>query len=175
MSYYYVQDQNQNKFVMDYLDYSIIDGEGNIKSIKKIDFKTKKYAFINSNIDKDVLQEISKKNRSINSKYYEQKIDTLSVKLYCGPTVSVRIKYADNQLITFNYSDDRIDSKYSDFIRLQNSLVSNYTEKKYKPIINSIELKIKQKEFEKFSINRDTLSLSFPTMPKKINQIKFMK
>jgi hypothetical protein len=175
MSYYYVPDENQNKLVMDYLDYSIIDGEGNTKSIKKIDFETKKYVFISSKIDNNLLQEISNKNRTINSKYYEQKIDTFSGRLYCGPIVSVKIKYTDKQFVTFNYSDDRIDSKYSDFIKLQNSLQRNYSEKKYKHINNSIELKIKEKEFEKFSINRDTLSHSFPKMRKKIEQIKFIK
>lgn len=175
MSYYYLPDENQNKFAMDYLDYSIIDGEGNTKSIRKIDFETKKYDFVSSTIDKDLLQEISKKNRNIDSKYYEQKIDTFSGRLYCGPIVSVRIKYADKQFVTFNYSDDRIDSKYSDFIKLQNALTSNYSAKKHKSINNSNELIIKQKEFEKFSINRDTLRLSFPKMPKKIDNIKFVK
>ena len=94
-------------------------------------------------------------------------MDAFSGRIYCGPIVSVRIKYADKQLVTFNYSDDRIDSKYSDFIKLQNSLLSNYSEKRYKPINNSIELKIKQSEFEKFLIGRDTLSHPFPKSLKK--------
>ncbi|HFG0565410.1 TPA: hypothetical protein ACGFUW_001169 [Flavobacterium psychrophilum] len=175
MSYYYVSNENQNKRVIDNLDYSIIDGEGNTKSIKKVDSETKKYAFISSTIDKGLLQEISKKNRNIDAKFYQQKIDTFSGRLYCGPIVSVRIKYTDKELVIFSYSDDRIDSKYSDFIKLQNSFVSNYSEKKYKPIDNTDELKIKQKEFETFSINRDELSSSIPKMRKKLNEIKFVK
>jgi hypothetical protein len=175
MSYYYVPDENQNKLIMDYLDYSIIDSKGNAESIRKIDFDTKKYVFINSTTDKDLLQKISKKNRTIDSKYYQQKTDTLSGTLYCGPIVSVRIKYFDKQVVTFNYSENKIDSKYSDFIKLQNALTDNYSEKKYTSIDNSNELKTKQKGFEKFSINRDTLNLSFPKMARRINKIKFVK
>lgn len=175
MSYYYVPDEKQNKFVMDYLDYTIIDGKGNTKSIKKVNSEPKKYIFISSAIDENLLQEIKEKNRNINSKFYQQKTEDFDGSIYCGPIVSVRIKYTDKQFVTFSFSDDRIDSKYSDFIKLQKSFVSNHKEKKYNTINNPIDLKIKQKEFEKFSINRDTLSHSFPAMPKKIDPIKFIK
>ena len=51
---------------------------------------------------------------------------------------------------------------------------NNYSEKRFNLIKKPTELENKLRNFEKYSMNKDTLELPFPPMPRK-DEIKFIK
>lgn len=178
MAYYYKPSENYQKQILDYLHYSMIDEDGNAETIKRVDSTgEKKYVEFRSIVDENLLEEISKKNLKLSDKYYEEKKDENVVEVYCGPITRVKIKFKDNHIITFCYSKRKNNSKYLLFMKLFNNLENNFSEESFSRIdkYNLEKLKNKQREFERYTINKDTLNLSFPSMPKKIDCIKFKK
>ncbi len=177
MSYYYKPSENYETQILDYLHYSIIDENGNAETIKKIDNTGKNYVGFKSVVNKELLNEICNKNIKLSNKFYENKIDENVAEIYCGPISRVKIKFKDNHIITLSYYIKKDNSKYLLFIKLFNNLENNLSSKNCS-VIDKNELPIlidKQKIFEKYTINKDTLNLVFPRMPKKIDQVKFIK
>ncbi len=174
-SYYYNLNEKQTELKMEFLNYSIIDANGNMKSIQKIQNSENDYLFFNSKIAQENVEKIATENRKLTDKNYEMKAEVFSGVIYCGPTIRVKIKYRDKKELTFNYTEDKTETKFSAFIKVQRLIAENYNLKNYTQIENMEELKKKQKEFEKYAINKDTLNFSFPPMPKKGKIIKFTK
>jgi hypothetical protein len=176
MSYYYKPSENYERQILDYLHYSIIDENGKAETIKKIDNTGKRYAEYKSIIDKNLLNEISRKNLKLRDKYYDEKTDKNIVEIYCGPITRVKIKFKDNHIITFNYSKRKDNSKYLLFMKLYNNLENNFSDGSFSSIdkVDLEKLKNKHREFEKYTINKDTLNIPLPP-PLKINSIKFLK
>ena len=176
MTYYYVPNKDQNKLIIDYNDYSKIDANGNVETIKQVKPFESKYVYVKSKIDSEIISMIGESNKSKNDKYYETKIDTNSLEIYDGPIIRVRTKFKNNKVITFTYEKIEKyenDLKYSLFIKIQKAISNNYN-KKYYEIIDSINIKKSQKEFEKFALSKDTLYLPMPPLPiDPSEQIKF--
>ena len=161
--------------IMAFLNYSTIDENENAKTIQKVSNSETKYLYFKSKIDGNIIRSISHKNINLNDEFYEQKTNTPSVNIYCGPTTRVKMKFKNKKIVTFFYNDTRNNSKYSLFIQLQNILTKNYLSKNYDEIKRFGELESQQRDFEKYTINKDTITLKFPSMPTKNDMIKFVK
>lgn len=173
MTYYYVPNKDQNKLIINYNEYSIIDANGNVETIKQTKPFEPEYTYLKSNIDSETISMIAESNKSKNDKDYVTKIDRTSMDIYDGPIIRVRTKFKNNKEITFTYKKYENDLKYSLFLKIQKAISDNYTKKYYK-IIDSANVKKNQREFEKFTLVKDTLHLSMPPLPIKLNkQIKF--
>ncbi|MEW5677232.1 hypothetical protein ABGT15_13035 [Flavobacterium enshiense] len=172
MSYYYNYDGSKKLFI-DLDEYSKIDAIGNVETIKRIKPFEPKYVYLKSNIDSKIILEIAKTNKSRSDKYYETKIDTNTLDFYDGPTIRVKAKYKNNKVLTFTYQKDETDLKYSSFVKIQNVISANYDKKNYVNL-DSVNIKKSQKDFEKFALSKDTLSLPMPPKPIDLSeQIKF--
>ncbi|ESU21246.1 hypothetical protein FCR2A7T_06730 [Flavobacterium cauense R2A-7] len=175
MSYYYNYDENTKLFV-DLDEYSKIYTNGDVEIIKRVKPFEPKYIYLKSKIDTKIILNIGETNKSLNDEYYESKIDTNRLDVYDGPVIRVKLKYKNDKVISFTYEQtDKYenDLKYSLFLKTQKAISDNYN-KKYYEIIDSINIKKSQKEFEIFAFRKDTLSLPMP--PKPIDpseQIKF--
>nr|WP_315179952.1 hypothetical protein [uncultured Flavobacterium sp.] len=178
MSYYYNLNDSQTEFKTEPITYSIIDGNGNVETLQKTPFSKNEYLKFKSTVDRKIIDKISLNSQNKNEKFYNEKPKNPIVQISCGPMIRIRIKYKNQKEITFNFSDFKTNSKHKDFIELQNLIKNNYAEKKFNKIEKSAELEKKLKAFEKYSMNKDTLELPFPPMPRpmpKRNQIKFTK
>ena len=177
MSYYYKPSENYETQILDYLHYSIIDEYGSAETIKKIDNTGNNYVKFKSVVNQELLNEICRINIKLSNKFYENKKDENVAEIYCGPISRVKIKFKDNHIITLSYYNKKDNSKYLLFMKLFNNLENNFSNKKYSVIDKNdlTTLLNKQKIFEKYTINKDTLNLVFPRMPKKIDQVKFIK
>jgi hypothetical protein len=173
MTYYYIPNEEQAKLITDCLDYSKIDFSGNVETMRLIKPNASKYVYIKSKIDSKIISEIAERTKSKSDKFYETKIDTNSLDLYCGPIIRVKAKFTNNRVLSFTYEKNETDPRFLQFIKLQNTISRNFIEKHFK-IIDSLKIKNNQKKFEKFALNQDTLKLVFPKMPKNVNeQVKF--
>lgn len=172
MSYYYNYDENTKLFI-EFDEYSKIDENGNVETIKRIEPFKQKYIYLKSKIDSKIIYKIEKDNKLRENKYYEKKTDTSGLHFYDGPIIRVKAKYKNNKKITFTYEKDETDLKYSLFLEIQKAISTNYNKKKYKAI-DSINIKKNQKGFEKFALIKDTLNLPMPPKPIDASkQIKF--
>ena len=171
--YYYNLNENQTKLKMEFITYSIIDSNGNAESIQKIRDTVENYSFFNSKIEKNIIETISLENKNLTDINYKIKVEELPIQIYCGPTTRVRITYKNKKILTFNYIENRTEYKYTNFKRISEIIAENYHQKKYRSIENNHELYVKQKEFESYTINKDTLNFPPPPMPKKGKLIRF--
>lgn len=173
MTYYYIPNEEQTKLIIDCIDYSKIDDLGNVETIRKMKPNQSGNIYLKSKIDSKIISEIAKKNKNKEDKFYETKIDTNSLNLYCGPTIRAKLKYKNNKVLTFTFGSKKEDPKYSLFVKIQNEISNNYKKKHYQ-IIDSINIINNQKEFEKFAFRKDTLNFPMPPMPINVSkQIKF--
>lgn len=182
MSYYYnynyTLSENQPEFETKLVAYSIIDKDGNVETIQKTPFAKEEFSNFQSIVDRNLIDKISIENKNKSDEFYKDEFKNDVVEIYDGPIIRIRIKYKSQKEITFNSSDYKTNPKHKDFIELQNLIKNNYAEKKFKQIENPTELEKKLKDFEKYSLNKDTLELPFPPMPMpapKNEQIKFTK
>jgi hypothetical protein len=108
--------------------------------------------------------------------FYRKKQNKSLEQIYCDPINRIKLKYKNNKEITFNYSDYKSSFKYKEVIEIQNLIKKNYSEKKFSKIAYSRELQEKMKDFEKYSMNKDTLEFPFPPMPSPPkNIVRFIK
>ena len=176
MSYYYNLNENQTEFKTEIVNYSVIDENGNVETIQKTPFPKNLFINYKSTIDKKIIDKISLSNKSRNDDYYKVKPKSELIEIYCGPINRIKIKYRNQKELTFNFSEYKTDSKHKEFVELQNVINDNFSEKRFNKIDNPKELEIKRRDFEKYSMNKDTLELPFPPMPMpNKNLIKFTK
>lgn len=172
MSYYYNYDKNTKLFI-EFDEYSKIDENGNVETIKRIKPFKPKYIYLKSKIDSKIIYKIAKDNKLSDNKYYEKKIDTSGLYIHDGPIISVKVKYKNNKVMSFTYEKGETDLKYSLFLEIQKAISKNYNKKNY-VTIDSINIKKNQKDFEKFAFSKDTLSILMPQKPIDVSkQIKF--
>lgn len=176
MSYYYKPSKNYETQILDYLHYSTIDENGNARTIKRVDSYGEKYVEYKSLIDENLLKAICRKNLKLSDKYYDEKRDENLIGIYCGPITRVKIKFQDNHIITFSYSKRKDNSKYLLITKLYNNLEYNFSDGSFSGIdkVDLEKLKSKQREFEKYTIKKDTLKTPFPAPPR-ANFIRFKK
>ena len=174
MSYYYNLNENPTEFRTEIVNYSVIDENGNVETIQKIPFPENSFINFKSIIDKKIIDKISLSNRNRNDDYYKVKPKNDLIEIYCDPINRIKIKYKNQKELTFNFSEYKTDSKHKEFVELQNIIKNNFSEKRFDKIDNPNELEKRHRDFEKYSMNKDTLELPFPPMPKK-NMVKFTK
>ena len=174
MSYYYNLNENQTEFKMEVVNYSIIDENGNVETIQKTSQPENGYRTFQSSVGEKLIGKIFLTNKNRNDEFYNEKHKSLIAEIYCGPTNRVKIKYKNQKEITFNFSDYKTDSKHKEFAELKNIIQSNYSKKNFNKIEKLTNLDQRRKAFEKYSLNKDTLELPFPPLPKR-NSVKFIK
>ena len=177
MSYYYNLNENQTEFKTEIVNYSVIDENGNVETIQKTPSLKTPFIFFRSTIEKKIIDEISLNNKIKNERYYKEnsRINPL-IEIDCGPINRIKIKYKNQKELTFNYSRYKTDLKYKEFLQLQNLINTNYLEKRFYKIKNTNQLEKSCKYFQEYSLNKDTLELSFPPMPLPSKKnIKFVK
>ena len=176
MSYYYDLNENQTEFKTEIINYSVIDENGNVETIQKTPLPKNPFINFKSTIDRKIIDKISLNNKIRNEQYYKENRKNPVVEIYCGPINRIKIKYKNKKELTFNYSEYKTDSKHKEFVELQNIIKNNYSKKRFNKIENTKELEKKRTDFEKYSLNKDTLELPFPPMPMpQKNIIKFTK
>lgn len=177
MSYYYNLNENQTEFKTEIISYSFIDENGNVETIQKTPFLKKAYINFRSTIEKKIIDKISLNNKNRSEQYYKKNSRMTPVaEIHCGPINRIKIKYKNQKELTFSYSQYKTNSKYKEFIELQNIINNNYLEKRFNRIEHTNQLEKKCKYFEEYSLNKDTLERPFPPMPiPSKNIIKFIK
>ncbi|MFV8365729.1 hypothetical protein [Flavobacterium sp. XS1P27] len=169
MSYYYNLNENHTEFKTEMVNYSVIDENGNVETIQKIPFPKNSFINFKSTIDK-----ISLNSKNRNEEYCKKKRTNSVTKIDCGPINRIKIKFKNQKELTFKYSEYKTNSNCKEYSELQNVIQNNYSEKRFNLIKKPTELENKLRNFEKYSMNKDTLELSFPPMPRK-DEIKFIK
>jgi len=174
MSYYYDLNESQTEFKTEFVTYSIINENGNVETIQKTPFSKKVNLNFKSTVDRKIIDKVYLNSKNKNEEYYNKRLKNPSIEVSCGPIIRIKIKYKTQKEITFNYSENKADSRFKEFIELQRAIQNNYSEKRFNKIEKSIELEKKQKDFEKYTLNKDTLNFPFPPLPQR-NPIKFTK
>lgn len=174
MSYFYNLNDSQTEFKTETVFYSVIDKDGNVETVKKTPFSKKEYIYFKSTVGSEIIDKIFLNSKDKKEEFYNDKSKNPTVEISCGPTIRVKIKFKNHQEISFNTSDFKTNSKYIDFIALQNLIEIKYAEKNFITIEDTTDLNKKLNAFKKYSLHKDTLELPFPAMPKK-NPIKFTK
>jgi hypothetical protein len=174
MSYYYNLNENHTEFKTEIVTYSVIDENGNVETIQKIPFPKNSFINFKSTIHKKIIDKISLNSKNRNEEYYKKKRKNPVTKIDCGPINRIKIKFKNQRELTFKYSEYKTNSNYKEYAELQNVIQNNYSEKRFNLIKKPTELENKLRNFEKYSMNKDTLELPFPPMPRK-DEIKFIK
>lgn len=168
MSYNYHYDYKSN-IILDRILYSYINRNGLSQTIRKINSSGKEI-YYESNTNPELLNKIISETKNKNEEYYNQKKDSLIPRLYGGPIIRFRLIKKNLDTLSFTFENENNMKKFRPFYTLYKSLIGTSPS-----IRNPDELvAIKQKEFEKFAIYRDTTELIVP-LPPRINQIKFIK
>jgi hypothetical protein len=174
MAYYYNLNENHTEFKTEIINYSVIDENGNVETIQKNPFPKNSFINFKSTIDKKIIDKISLNSKNRNEEYYKKKRKNPVTKIDCGPINRIKIKFKNQKELTFKYSEYKTNLKYKEYAELQNVIQNNYSEKRFNLIKESTELENKLRNFKKYSMNKDTLELPFPPMPRKY-EIKFIK
>ena len=168
MYYNYNYDYKSN-IILDRILYSYINRNGLSQTIRKINSSGKEI-YYESNTNPELLNKIISETKNKNEEYYNQKKDSLIPRLYGEPIIRFRLIKKNLDTLSFTFENENNMKKFRPFYTLYKSLIGTSPS-----IRNPDELvAIKQKEFEKFAIYRDTTELIVP-LPPRINQIKFIK
>lgn len=168
MSYNCHYDDKSN-MILDKTLYSYISPNGLSQTIRKTNSSGKEI-YYESKINPELLNQIISKIKNKNEEYYNQKKDTLITRLYCGQIIRFRLIKKNLDTLSFTFEDENKMEKFSPFDNLYKNLMTDSLNIRYPDKL----IAVKQKEFEKFAMHRDTTELILPPPPR-INQIKFIK
>jgi len=171
MAYYYVPNNETNKYEIDYLLYSIVESNDNAKVLRKKEPMSKEYLYYEAKISEDSIDKISKNNLNKNEEFYNNPNHITDPDIYCGPIKRIKLKYKNSRQFSFAYTSKN-GKDLNDFVNLFKIL-----ENSSKSIIQETEeIRNQQKQFQKFAMMKDTTMLSLPPFPKlKIDEVKFVK
>jgi hypothetical protein len=169
MSYYYHYD-NDSKLILDRILYSYINPNGLSQTMRKTN-TTGKQIYYESKINPKILNRIISETKNKDENYFNHKNDTLGIGLYCGSIIRLKITNKNSRTLSFTFEEDKHVKKLSTYYNLYKKLFNDSLNIRY---IDESFL-IKQKEFEKFVIHKDTSELQLPGPPQMNIKIKFIK
>lgn len=176
MTYYYNWNNDQSKPILDCLFYASTGKDGFTQIFRQI-LPTSQdgigYAYA---VDKKIIDEIENKTKGLNGETFEIRPKVTELKLYCGPSIRFRIKYKSKEIFSFSTDENELgkQKKLQVFNTLYKAVTQNAKTKTFDKN-QQINIRKRQKDFESFAINQDTLRMPFPPRPKKVNLIKFIK
>lgn len=176
MTYYYNWNNDQSKPILDCLFYASTEKDGFTQIFRKILPPSQDgigYAYA---VDKKLIDEIENKTKGLNGETFEIRPKVTELKLYCGPSIRFRIKYKSKEIFSFSTDENELgkQKKLQVFNTLYKAVTQNAKTKTFDKN-QQINIRKRQKDFESFAINQDTLRMPFPPRPKKVNLIKFIK
>ena len=176
MTYYYNWNNDQSKPILDCLFYASTGKDGFTQIFRQI-LPTSQdgigYAYA---VDKKLIDEIENKTKGLNGETFEIRPKVTELKLYCGPSIRFCIKYKSKKIFSFSTDENELgkQKKLQVFNTLYKAVTQNAKTKTFDKN-QQINIRKRQKDFESFAINQDTLRMPFPPRPKKVNLIKFIK
>ncbi|MFV8271560.1 hypothetical protein ACNQGP_16735 [Flavobacterium sp. GT2N3] len=152
------------------LDYTIIDGNGIGKRINNMSKEDQlKYAEIE--IDKGILDTISKIDKTFDEKYFIQKNEDFKqrdyTEVYSGKII--KVTYRDGEILNLAYSKYNEGSRYSIFRELHQNIIENKNVKQITKKEKISELKLNLKNYLKYlEDNKNNKMYLFPPPPQPI-------
>ena len=149
------------------LDYTIIDGNGIGKRINNMSKEDElKYAEIE--IDKIILDTISKINKTFDEKYFVQKNEDFKqrdyTEVYSGKII--KITYQDGKILNLAYSKYNEASRYSIFRKLHQNITKNKNVEQITKKEKISEIKVNLKNYLKYlEDNKNNKMYLFPPPP----------
>ena len=176
ITYYYNWNNDQSQLILDCLFYSKTENDGSTEILRQILPISQDDIGYEYSVDKKLIYEIENKIMTLNEKTFEAKPKLNELKFYCGPSIRFRVKYKNNRRFSFNTDENELekDNKLQVFNTFYKAVTQNAKTKNFNKN-QEIDVRKRLKEFESFTISKDTLRIPFPPRPKKVNLIKFIK
>jgi hypothetical protein len=152
------------------LDYTIIDGNGVGKRINNMS-KEDKLKYVEIEIDKIILDTISKINETFDEKYFVQKNEDFKqrdyTEVYSGKII--KITYKNGEILNLAYSKYNEGSRYSVFRKLHQNIIENKNVNQITDKEKISELNLKLKNYLKYlEDNKNNKMYLFPPPPRPI-------
>jgi hypothetical protein len=133
------------------LDYTIIDGNGVGKRLNNMS-KEGKLKYVEIEIDKIILDTISKINETFDEKYFVQKNEDFEqrdyTEVYSGKII--KITYKNGEILNLAYSKYNEGSRYSVFRKLHQNIIENKNVKQITDKEKISELNLNLKNYLKY-------------------------
>lgn len=152
------------------LDYTILDGNGVGKRINNMS-KEDNLKYVEIEIDKIILDTISKINETFDEKYFVQKNEDFKqrdyTEVYSGKII--KITYKNGEILNLAYSKYNEGSRYSVFRKLHQNIIENKNVKQITDKEKVSELNLKLKNYLKYlEDNKNNKMYLFPPPPRPI-------
>jgi hypothetical protein len=152
------------------LDYTIIDGNGVGKRLNNMS-KEGKLKYVEIEIDKIILDTISKINETFDEKYFVQKNEDFKqrdyTEVYSGKII--KITYKNGEILNLAYSKYNEGSRYSVFRKLHQNIIENKNVKQITDKEKISELNLNLKNYLKYlEDNKNNKMHLFPPPPRPI-------
>lgn len=152
------------------LDYTIIDGNGVGKRINNMS-KEDNLKYVEIEIDKIILDTISRINETFDEKYFVQKNEDFKqrdyTEVYSGKII--KITYKNGEILNLAYSKYNEGSRYSVFRKLHQNIIENQNVKQITDKEKISELNLKLKNYLKYlEDNKNNKMYLFPPPPRPI-------
>ena len=152
------------------LDYTVIDGNGIGKCLNNMS-KEGKLKYVEIEIDKIILDAISKINEGFDEKYFVQKNEDFNqrdyTEVYSGKII--KIIYKNGKILNLAYSKYNEGSRYSVFRKLHQNIIENKNVKQITDKEKITELNLNLKNYLKYlEDNKNNKMYLFPPPPRPI-------
>ena len=152
------------------LDYTVIDGNGIGKCLNNMS-KEGKLKYVEIEIDKIILDTISKINERFDEKYFVQKNEDFNqrdyTEVYSGKII--KIIYKNGKILNLAYSKYNEGSRYSVFRKLHQNIIENKNVKQITDKEKITELNLNLKNYLKYlEDNKNNKMYLFPPPPRPI-------
>ena len=152
------------------LDYTVIDGNGIGKCLNNMS-KEGKLKYVEIEIDKIILDTISKINERFDEKYFVQKNEDFNqrdyTEVYSGKII--KIIYKNGKILNLAYSKYNEGSRYSVFRKLHQNIIENKNVKQITDKEKITELNLNLKNYLKYlEDNKNNKMYLFPSPPRPI-------
>lgn len=167
MSYYYHY-EDDSKCILDRILYSNITPNGLSQTIRKTNAKSGEI-YYESKINPEILNQIITETKNKDDDYFKHLKDTTVLRIYCGPIIRFKITDKNLKTLSFTFEEGNNTQKVRTYYNLYKKLFEDTLNIRSK----DDSFNLKQKEFEKFAIKRDTTEYPLPPPPSM--RVKFIK
>ena len=151
--------------------YAVVDESGNVNMAKT---NRDELTYYNFDIEKKYLNIVEKETRDTSAKTYLRNPDSVKVCVCDYPVIRVKINYENSSSLSFNFDENDPSEKFKSAKYIFNELLRK--SKGNDHITKGLDdLNKKRKAFVDYTIKKDMLELPLPPMPRKMDQIKFIK